>query len=380
MVSALSLHAIRLFYAAYFAAMGLVMPYFPLYLDAMGLDVMMIGVMTGLLAATKVVAPPWIGAMADRRAHHGTRRFIVIASAVGALAALFFSEAGNLWLLAGLVILFGVLWSAILPLTDGLSVSVSEAALADYGRLRVWGSIGFVGASLAGGLWLVDEITLLFPWWLAILMVVMGMAALRFPEHARFLTHRRAGGAEGGDGRLKWLLLASFFMQISHGAYYGFYSLYLGGLGYSGWQIGTFWVIGVAAEIVLMWGWTQPLQRAAPAMVLSTALLLAALRWLGIGLVEAWYWLALLQLLHAASFAAFHLSAVAWVKRLAPDRNHAAAQGWYSASGFGLGNTVGIIGCGMIAESYGYPVIFYLCAAVALAGLLFAARLPGRVS
>lgn len=377
MVSTLSLHAIRLFYAAYFAAMGVILPYFPVYLEARGLDVAMIGVMTGLLAFTKVVAPPWIGAMSDRRAHRGMRRFIVAASAVGALAVLFFSGVDNLWLLAALIVVFGVLWSSILPLTDGLSVSVSEAALADYGRLRVWGSIGFVIASLAGGLWLVADISARFPWWVALLMLLMGVAALRFPDQSRIGEKDDEKVVAAGNGsRLKWLLLASFVMQVSHGAYYGFYSLYLGELGYSGWQIGSFWVIGVLAEIVLMWGWSQPLQRAAPATVLSVSLVLAALRWLGIGLVEAWYWLVLLQLLHAASFAAFHISAVTWVKRLAPDHAHAAAQGWYSASGFGLGSTVGIMGCGVLAEAYGYPAIFYTCSAIALLGTVFAGRLP----
>ncbi|MFQ5518789.1 MAG: MFS transporter, partial [Mariprofundus sp.] len=171
----------------------------------------------------------------------------------------------------------------------------------------------------------------------------------------------------------------SFLMQVSHGAYYGFFSLYLVEIGYSGWHIGAFWVLGVVAEIILMWGWSRPLQKAAPAWVLSVSLFLAALRWLGIGWTEAWYALVLLQLLHAASFAAFHLSAIAWVKRLAPAKRHATAQGWYSASGFGLGSTVGIMGCGVIVSQWGYTEAFFICAGVAVLGMLLALKLPRRV-
>jgi len=167
-------------------------------------------------------------------------------------------------------------------------------------------------------------------------------------------------------------------MQASHGAYYGFYSLYLVELGFQGWQIGAFWVLGVAAEIVLMWTCSRYLQNAAPARVLGVCLVLAALRWLGIGMAQYWLWLVLLQLLHAATFAAFHISAVTWVRRLAPASRHAAAQGWYSACGFGMGTTVGIMACGWISEQSGYTAAFFACSAVAMLGLLSSACLPKR--
>jgi len=79
--------------------------------------------------------------------------------------------------------------------------------------------------------------------------------------------------------------------------------------------------------------------------------------------------LALLQLLHAASFAAFHVAAIAWVKRMAPAGRHAAAQGLFSAAGFGLGSTIGIMAAGIIPEVMGYAAAFYTCAAVAAAGI-----------
>jgi len=378
MVSSTSLHAIRLFYAAYFAAMGLILPFFPVYLDGRGLDVVTIGVMTGLLAVAKIMAPPWIGYLADRKSAGHSRPFIMVAAMGAALFSLAMGYVEHVWLLGLVVLLFGILWSAILPLTDGLSVTISEAALADYGRLRVWGSIGFVAASLAGGAWLADGQMSHFPMWLVVLMLVLAIAALRFPDH-RMLVEERVAVGQGFSKSFILLLCVSFLMQVSHGAYYGFFSLYLVDVGYQGWQIGAFWVLGVLAEIVLMWCWSKPLQQAAPAWVLSTSLLLAAVRWLGIGSTEIWYGLIFWQMLHAASFASFHLSAIAWVKRLAPADRHATAQGWYSASGFGLGSTVGIMGCGLIVSSSGYAEAFFVCAGVAFVGMLLAWGLPKRV-
>ena len=378
MVSSTSLHAIRLFYAAYFAAMGLILPFFPVYLDGQGLDVVTIGFMTGLLAVAKVIAPPWVGYLADRKSSGHARPFIMVSAIGAALFSISMLYLHEVWALALVVLAFGILWSAILPLTDGLSVTISEAALADYGRLRVWGSIGFVAASLAGGAWLADGRMDQFPIWLFILMLVLAIAAIRFPDH-RMLLSERVELDHGFSRSFILLLVVSFLMQVSHGAYYGFFSLYLVDIGYQGWQVGAFWVLGVVAEIILMWGWSKPLQKAAPAWVLSTSLLLAAIRWLGIGSTEVWYGLIFWQLLHAASFAAFHLSAIAWVKRLAPASRHATAQGWYSASGFGLGSTIGIMGCGVIVSATGFAMAFYLCALVAVVGMLLAWRLPRTV-
>jgi len=380
MVSHKSLQHIRLFYGAYFAAMGVILPFFPVYLAGRGMDVAAIGVFTGLLSVAKVLAPPVVGHALD--AHPRPARFILFASLAAGLLVFCFPWATSDWFLAALVLGFGCLWAAVLPLTDGLSVAVSEAALVDYGRLRVWGSIGFVVASLLGGLWLADSQAVDLPYWLAALMLLIAYSANGFPE-------RHVGGGEQGPhtgmmrGGLIWLLLAGFVMQASHGAYYGFFSLYLLQAGYSGWQVGGFWVLGVLAEIVLMWRFSRPVAGAAPGMLLSVCLLLAALRWLGLGMTTGLAWLLLLQLLHAASFAAFHVNAVTWVQRLAPEHRRASAQGWYSAFGFGMGSAVGIMGCGWIATQAGgtadFSSAFFACAVVALLGIGASLQLPWRV-
>ena len=375
MVSSASLHSIRLFYAAYFAAMGIVLPFFPVYLAGRGMDAAAIGVFTGLLAIAKVLAPPLAGHALDRSPD--TSRFILFASLAAAVLALLLPWMETRVMLALAVLGFGCLWAVVLPLTDGLSVAVSEAALVDYGRLRVWGSIGFVVASLAGGIWLAGAQQSQFPYWLAAMLLLTGVAARGFP--ANTLHPDQASPRQGRFvSSFGLLLLVSFLMQASHGAYYGFYSLYLIKAGYAGWMIGAFWVLGVMAEIVLMWRWSRPIGEAAPSMMLSVCLFLASVRWLGIGLTQVWWMLALLQLLHAASFAAFHVNAVTWVRRFSPPERQASAQSWYSAAGFGLGTALGMMACGWISaqsETFGFQCAFTACAAVALLGIPVALRL-----
>jgi len=378
MVTHQSLNRIRLFYAAYFAAMGLILPFFPVYLDGRGLDAAMVGLMTGLLALAKVIAPPWIGHALDRQPEIRLHRFIIVASCMAAVTAIAIGLVLNLYVLAAMIFLFGIFWATVLPLTDGLSVSVSESKVADYGRLRVWGSIGFVMTSLLGGFYLVGPNMTAFPIMVAMLMLVLAFAAHGFPRLTASISSD--SGREPFSKPFYLLLLIALIMQISHGAYYGFFSLYLAEAGFSGWQIGLFWSIGVIAEIVLMWRWSHSLQQAAPPVVFSLCLGLAALRWLGIGLTTDAILLVGLQLLHAASFAAFHVTAIAWVKRLAPVGRHSAAQGLYSAAGFGLGSTIGIMACGIIAEAFAYNIAFYICAVIAMLGIPIALLLPKQQS
>ncbi len=374
MIGARELMRLRVFYGAYFAAMGLVLPYFPVFLEGRGLDAFAIGWMTGLLSMAKIVAPPWIGGWLDRGRPETMRRFIVLASFLAAGLALAMTTATTIVPLALIVAGFGVLWAAVLPLTDGLSIGISEQRLADYGRLRLWGSVGFVLASLAGGALLVPRLDPGLPLALAGCMLLTGWAALRFP-------HPQPADAAGarGDGAFppvfRRLLLVSVLMQASHGAYYGFFSLDLAAAGYDGWQIGTYWVIGVLAEIALMATASRAIQSMRPARIFTLCLGLAALRWWGLAFSLGPVWLVVMQLLHAASFAAFHLAAIAWVRRLAPAGRLAAAQGWYSASGFGLGTMLGIVACGWIVEHWGYAAAFYTCMALALAALPVAAGL-----
>jgi len=371
------LFSIRSYYAAYFAAMGLIIPFFPLWLQHQQVGVVMIGMLTGLLAAGKIVAPPMAGWLADRHPPGGLRMMIVVALSLAAIFALAWLVIAPLWLLALAILLFGMLWAATLPLADQLSIAVSEAQQGSYGRLRAFGSMGFVLTSFGGGFLLVGDGVALLPWWIALLVLLAAVSGLGFPAHP--VQHTLARSKHSPNRRLlRALIVVGLLMQMSHGAYYGFFSIYLDGLGYSSWQIGIYWVIGVLAEVVLMWRLSDRLHAASPKWVLSICLVLAAVRWIGTASVEQWWLIALLQLLHAASYAAFHITALVWVQRWSQPEQSAAAQGWFSSAGFGVGTSLGVMGCGWVINQAGFTTAWWLCAAIALSALWMVRIMPGR--
>ncbi|MDQ6988244.1 MAG: MFS transporter [Mariprofundaceae bacterium] len=367
-ISTNSLHSIRLFYAAYFASMGLLLPYFPVYLKHLGLNELWVGILVAILAAAKIFSPPLAGLLIERY-QLNTRRFLWLTACLSTIAAAaLLLNLSLTWMMLS-VFLFGLLWASILPLTDGVSLIVAEVSMIHYGRLRVWGSLGFVLASLLGGWYMVGENITHFPWILCALLCVATFAAIGFPNLNDLKHHpSQQQPSKRNPQALKWLLFTGFCMQASHGAYYGFFSLYMLDAGYSGSEIGLFWMLGVLAEIILMWYWSKPIQQVSPVWLLGLCLLLAALRWLGLALTTSMFAIILLQLLHAASFAAFHIAAVAWVRNFAGQSRQTSAQGWYSAIGFGLGSTLGILLCAYIVQHYGYAQAFLTCAGFALLG------------
>ncbi len=361
MITIRTLHHIRLFYGAYFAAMGLILPYFPIYLSQQGLTAAQIGFLTGLLALAKMIAPPWIGHLLDAKSPRYVHRFTIATALCAALGAMMIGYSSALAWLTPTILLFGICWAVMLPITDALSITLSESRQGDYGRLRLWGSIGFIITSLAGGLWLLQAMQWL-PLILALLMLIVALATRGFPR----IHHRRQEQITPFPRSFYLLLLIGTLMQLSHGAYYGFFSLYLQAAGYNGLQIAIYWVLGVAAEVILMGYWNSRLQQYPLPLLLTSCLLLAALRWFGTGFTTHAILLVMLQLLHAASYAAFHLTTLAWVKRMAPIDRHSEAQGLFSAAGFGLGSTIGIMLCGVVTDMAGFPAAFYLCGAIAL--------------
>jgi len=378
-ISNRSLLSIRLFYATYFAAMGLILPYFPVYLSTLGFDTLWVGIFIGSLAAAKVIAPP-LGGLFLEKYHTNARIFLIFTASLATFVAvmLVFNLDALPMLVA--IFMFGFFWAAILPMTDGLSLVVSEISIMSYGRLRVWGSVGFVLASFAGGAWLIGDNIHLFSWVLVGLLLLTTLAAIGFPDLTTLnKSTNTPPSTQANPQALLWLFFIGFCMQASHGAYYGFFSLYMLDAGYSGAEIGFFWILGVLAEIILMWYWSKSIQKASPVWVLGLCLCLASLRWLGLAVTTHFWAIILLQLLHAASFAAFHLSAVAWVRKFADPKRQTSAQGWYSSLGFGLGSTLGILLCGYLIDSHDYQAAFYTCTLIALFGLLAVWKLRQHV-
>jgi PPP family 3-phenylpropionic acid transporter len=327
---------------------------------------------------TKVLLPPLWGFLADRT---GARRTLTVLTC--AASALAFALLAPGWSFAGilaLVLVYGVFSVPILPLTEATTLEVLDRFGGDYGRVRVWGSLGFILFSLVWGQVVeAGAVRTILPT-IALLFAFSAAAATAFPRGAppepvpflRILGQLR---------RPEVLLLfgACLAANASHGPYYGFFSIHLmDDLGYGGPAVGLLWSLAVAAEVLAMLAAGRWLRRTRLETGVAVALAGATLRWILFALSGSLPVLLAGQALHALSFALFHVSAVQLTHRLFPAAQRAGGQALYSAVSYGLGIALGLQGAGLLYEGLGAARLYGLAAVVAAAGLVSALALRAR--
>lgn len=357
------------FYFAYFAYLGAFTPYFSLYLDRLGLSALEISVVIALPQMVKVFAPALLGWLSDTR---GARRpFILMSTLFTALslAGLWFAQ--SFAAVCVVVLLMGIASSGTLPLVEATTMSTLGNHPERYGPVRMWGSVGFILAVLATGAVLDRWVSqALLP---IVVSLSMGAAlvAWSLPESAVKKTAHVSvtERARWFDARTIAFLGAAFCMTVAHGALYAFYSLYLVQHGYSKTMVGWLWTIGVLGEIVLFFFLPQVLRRWNLRTVLLAAFACAVLRFCLIGwCVESLAVLVFAQLLHAATFGAYHAAAIAAVHRLFTAERQVRGQALFSSLSYGLGGAVGMLLAGAVWASMGPTFSFSLCAGFALLG------------
>lgn len=355
------------FYLFYFATLGALVPYWGLYLQSIGFDPVAIGQLMALLALTRVVAPNIWGWVAD----HRERRMQVVRVAT-LLAVVAFSGAflgTSFWWIALVMTAFSFFWNASLPLVEVTTMNHVGREPGAYGRVRLWGSIGFIIAVVVLGR-VVDQrgAAIVVP---ALLTVMLGiwLFSLLLPE-SKGRPHVDAPGSlrQALMRRdVAAFLLACLLMAMSHGPYYTFYSIYLQGYGYSKTLIGALWAVGVVCEILVFLVMRVILQRAALRQVLLVSFALAALRWALIGLFpQHLAVLVFAQALHAATFGAFHAAAIQMVHVFFTGRHQHRGQAIYGSASFGIGGAVGSFYSGYVWSTAGPAATYAIAAAVAM--------------
>jgi PPP family 3-phenylpropionic acid transporter len=295
------------FYFFYFAFVGAMSPFWGLYLKSLAFNAFQIGVLMSLLQVMRIFAPNIWGHIADRT---GRRTAIVQLAALGSVlvfAGVFVSD-GFWWLFAVMAAL-SFFWSASLPLVEAMTLSHLGERTDTYGRIRLWGSIGFILMVVGLG-HAFDHVSIAWlPW--AVLAVMLGIVAFaRVIPESEILPHHT-------DHHSVWdvvkrpevasLLAACLLMQVTHGPYYTFYSIYLVDHGYDKSTVGWLWALGVLCEIGIFLIIPHIFARVTPRRLILASFALAVLRFLLIawGVESAWLvWGA--QTLHAFSFGTYH--------------------------------------------------------------------------
>jgi PPP family 3-phenylpropionic acid transporter len=323
------------FFAAIFAAAAVNGGFLPLFLADRGLTPDAIGRILGLAALLRVFAGPGWGNVADRI---GTRRpVLVFGAVVAALAALAYLPLHGFGAMLAVAAVQGIAAAALGPLIDSLALALAREGRLEYGPVRSWGSIAYMLASAATGRLLSAAGTVLVPALLALGYAAAALVAPLLPEAgtARAPPRPLAGLRLFGLPGFRLTVAASALIQGAHAAYYGFAPLYWRSQGLSDTMIGLLIAEGIVAEVLLFARGRRLVERLGPAGLTACAAAASVVRWgvtaAGPGLPV----LAAVQLLHAATFAMQHLSAMLMLTRTVPPERAATAQALHAALGMG---------------------------------------------
>ncbi len=370
--------SVSVLYVTLFASFGLFGPFAPTYLQRAGLSASGVTLFLALSRALRVISTPvWTG-WVDARSSPRDALLLSGPPTMVFFAWMIATEPGWTWLLA--FALFTVMRGPSVSLCDVLALDAAERAGTRYGRIRLWGTVGYCGGAFAAGAALhrgapgaalVASLTVTALGTLA----VARLPRVKAPPRAGILRDVRA---LLGRPRYLLLLVCAALHQVGLGAYDVLYAPWAAART-NGTIAGLSIAVGGASEVLFMlWGGGL-LQRLGPRGSLALAFGASAARWV---LLARWTSPAAivgLQTLHALTFGAFYLSAVSLVEREAPPTVRASAQGLFTACTFGVAAAAGLALAAPLQRAGGIGLVFDVsaaCAALATAVALLGLRDP----
>jgi PPP family 3-phenylpropionic acid transporter len=364
--------------ATYFAHIGFFNPYLPLWLKAQGLPIVEISLLASVQSFTRVFAPYAWGALSD---HSGQRVLLLrISAAIALIASAGLWVAGNSWWIALVLLLLFTHTSSMMSLTEAAMAHLVAGDWGRYGKVRLWGSVGFMLTVFAAGAWFERYGMGSFPGWTvatltAVLICTLWLPNVREPVHAHGHAPHEPILQALARPAVRWFFASLLFHVMAHFAIYGFLSLYLDGLGYSKATIGALWAVSVIVEIA--WFYAQgrlmgrySMERWLLVCGAATAVRMLMTGGLGLSLTA----LVIAQALHALTFATHHTACIAMVSRHFPGRLRARGQALFTVIGYGLGGVLGVLAGGAIASRWGFEAMFFAAAALGAAATLCAWR------
>lgn len=368
------------FYFLYYAMLGVLVPYWSLFLKHRQFSAAEIGLLLAIPHITKLGAPNLWGWLADVTG----RRLLVIRTG-NFFAALIFPLVFityGFWPMIAVLAGFSFFWNAVMAQCEALTLETLGEQSHRYSLIRLWGSVGFVGTVLALGIAVEKQGVQVVPATMGVVLFGLWLASLLLPNPNKHSSTQATKETVPFLPYLRQAAVVAFFvagllMQLAHGPFYAFYTLHLDAHNISGDWIGVLWSVGVIAEILLFMLMSRLLIRFSIKSLLVVSLLLSVLRWTMIGSGETHLaWLAVAQTLHAFSFACYHASAMAWLHDYFPQALAGRAQAVYASFSLGAGWALGAVMSGLLWEAMDVKIFYLAAISSAVAAVLLITYLP----
>jgi PPP family 3-phenylpropionic acid transporter len=354
-------------YFLYFGVMGVFLPYFNLYCYHLKFSGFQIGVLSGIRSIALVLFPlVWAG-LADR--FHIRRPIYIFCSFISTAIWAFYLYTTDFWAMLFITVFYGIFYSPIISFLEAFTMDVLGTEKKSYGKMRGWGTIAFIMTVL-----LLGKVIDIYSIEVIVILIFFGSMAqalisVKIPD---IQIKKQTSFSSNAKVLLKRpvivFLFCAFLMLVSHGTYYGFYSIHLENLGYGKTFIGISWALASIAEIIVMIKSDIIFKRFSTDNVLFFSFMVAVLRWMGLSLTTSPVIILFLQMLHAITYGTFHVSSILYIDSLTPDEGKTLGQAVNNAVTYGLGLMVGFFINGYLFETLGTFTLFMISSFIALGG------------
>lgn len=359
------------FYFFYYAFVGMFSPYWSLYLQSIHFTPIEIAILMSIQPVMRMVAPNVWGWLAD----HTGQRLLVVQIAATLSAVFYFGVflTTSFWGLFLVLTLMSFFWSASMPLVEATTLSYLGKNTSHYGRIRSWGSIGFIVAVVVLG-YAFDYIAIVWLLWAGLVCEIGILIFARQIPKTEVLAHHTDHQPIRQivmQPKVLALLGACFLMSVAHGPYYTFFSIYLVEHGYTKTAVGALWALGVICEIGVFFLMPVLVKRFGFTRILLISFSAAVLRFMLIGwAVDVVGLLLFAQVLHALTFGAYHAASVGLVHEFFKGRHQSKGQALFGSFTYGAGGVLGGLASGPIWQHWGASALYTFSAAMGLLGLL----------
>ena len=355
-------------YFFYYGATASLFPFLVIYYESLGLSGYQIGFLAGIMPLIALFSAPLWGGLADATQKH--KRLLLLAMSTSIVIAFALSNVSAFLYLIPLVVVLAFFIAPIMPIVDN-SVMDSLADHKDqYGKLRLWGAIGWgVAAPVVG--WLIERSDLSWAFYGYMILMSVGLLV------AWKLTVSQAGigtkfwvGLRTLLSNPSWslFLFTVFVFGIGSSVIHNFLFLYMNDLEASKTLMGLSLMFATISELPILYFSDRLLNRFGATGIVLFSMSLLVMRLLAYSFIRNPLLVLLIQLLHGPTYSAMWVSGVSFAAKNAPHGMGATAQGLFSGVFLGLSAAVGAFIGGFLYENFGPVAMFRLIGFFVLMG------------
>ena len=348
-----------------------VFTYYNLYFKSIGLTSSEIGTINSIAKAVALLSLPLWGILSDY--YKANKKLLMVTVSGALISSLLFLTVDGFWLIVLIMTMFLTFFLSSVPLADAQLLGHLGEDSKQYGKYRIWGSIGYT-AVVAGVGYFIEKTAAVNIFYLSGIVYLATLVIIpKLPSEDvsievgslkkfKNLFHKQ---------NLMVFILFTFFINLTFETNNIYFPIYVVDHGGKEFLIGSALMIAAASEMLTFYFSEEIMEHFKIKYIFLVSALAFSFRWLILSQFPLAAVFLVSQLLHSITFGLFHVTAVNYINELCGDRFKATGQNLY-ATAKGISGIIGSFIGGFIYQQLGGNTLYLYLSLIALgAGTIY---------